>query len=114
MLASKTATTVDDAARLLLSQVRALQRMHRAGLTPHYGQLETLFDVAEVLDRQLHGDATEAPAKPRLCGVYACEAPAVALGPSGRPMCFDCLTKEVTAQLVKVCQPLVTTNGASQ
>jgi hypothetical protein len=108
MLAPNTVTTLDDAARLLLSQVRALQRLHRAGLQPHYGQLETFFDTADILERQLNGTSSpEETAATSNCDTPGCtEKPFMVAQGSGRRMCFNCGAKHLSELVLTAWAPV--------
>lgn len=40
-----------SAARHLVEQLQQLKRLHRAGINPHFGVLEDLFDATALVDR---------------------------------------------------------------
>lgn len=88
---------IEACMRLLVSQVRALQRAHRAGITPGYGQLENLFDTAEVLERQL--DRDDAVEKPVTCDTPQCGKPFVRRTTEGKHLCVDCAVKHIVSAL---------------
>jgi hypothetical protein len=71
--------------RLLVSQLRALQRAHRAGITPHYGQLEDLFETTDVVERQIDASAAGASVTP--CAFAGCPLTGVSEVQPGRRMC---------------------------
>lgn len=89
---------IEACMKLLVSQVRALQRAHRAGITPAYGQLENLFDTAEVLERQLERDETAADALV-LCDTPQCGKLFVRKTTDGRKLCVDCAVRHIVAWL---------------
>lgn len=82
--------------RLLVSQIRALQRSHRAGITPHYGQLEQLFDTTDVVERQL--DAADV-ATPRPCDTACGNSALPEPTKDGRYLCADCIAKAIASLL---------------
>lgn len=83
-------------ARLMVFQVRALQRAHRAGINPHYGQLENLFDTADALERRLsvQDDRSE-----RRCDSPGCGKVVVRNTTDGRGLCLDCAAKAIASAL---------------
>lgn len=93
---SKMVVTTDACARLMLSQVRALQRQHRAGINPHHGQLEQLFDTADLLERQFEdGDAT---APPR-CATTNCPRPPNGGNHAWSDLCYSCAGKAIASAI---------------
>src|SRR5262245_58245912 len=77
--------SAETCARLLLSQLRALKHAHRAGIQPHYGQLEALFDTADVVERHLDAEASVRPLPTCACG-----RPGARTTADGRMVCIDC------------------------
>lgn len=75
--------------RSLVSQVFGVQRAHRAGITPNYGQLENLFETAGAVDRVL--DA-QTPAATVRCDVNELHGVATRELPTGRKLCAGCFT----------------------
>lgn len=88
----------DACVRLLVSQVRALQRAHRAGIQPHYGQLESLFDTTEALERNL--EACDDVRVPQRCSTVECGKPRIGGSTPYAPLCLDCASKVIAAAAV--------------
>jgi len=60
-----TVSPVIDQARQLVAHIKALKGLHRASLTPTFGQVETMFDLTDDLERLLDaGVAVERAARP--------------------------------------------------
>lgn len=55
--------TLSESARLLCGQIKQLKCVHRAGLTPSFGQVEELFDRADDLERLLGSAPAERTAR---------------------------------------------------
>lgn len=71
-----------ETAHLLCDHVRLLERQHRAGITPSYGQVEDLFDLARRLDTSLDAGAPLVGAPTARCARPGCgEVATVPIGP---------------------------------
>jgi hypothetical protein len=93
----KSVVTTDACARLMLSQVRALQRQHRAGINPHHGQLEALFDTADLLERQFES-ADGSDDLPR-CATRDCPRPPNGGNHAWAGLCYSCAGKAIAAAI---------------
>lgn len=62
---------LNTAAKHLVEQLNRLERRHRAGITPDFGDLQDLFDAKDLVERNLGDDAIVAP--PRVpCAMQPC------------------------------------------
>jgi len=99
--------------RLLISQLRAVQRAHRAGITPNCGQLENLFETTDVVERHLDGVNGDAPGR-EICDTVNCGRPMARRTTEGQRLCVDCAAKLIAGALFgdkTPAIPLVTRNG---
>jgi len=81
------AAAMSDTARQLCAHIKALKAVHRAGLTPSFGQVEELFDRAADLD-QLLGPASVAH-QVRVCTRPSCGCAATTMV-GASPLCQAC------------------------
>lgn len=91
--------------RLLISQLRAVQRAHRAGITPPFGELDNLFETVDRVERELDS-VGEVPAIATTCDTDGCGRPSVRLTTDGRRLCVDCAAKLIAATLFGDSNPL--------
>jgi hypothetical protein len=82
--------------RLLVSQIRALQRAHRSGISEQFGQIEQLFETADRLEEQL--DAKPSPAKPR-CFMLTCGRSPIGGEIRWSTLCQSCAGKAIAGAL---------------
>lgn len=104
MSTTKTVITRDACARLMLTQLRALQRQHRAGITPRRGQLEELFDTADLLERSLEEKGALAGASAR-CSTLNCVRAPMGGDHNYAGFCYSCAGKAIAAALQDGWQP---------
>lgn len=88
MSTTKSAISVNAWARQVVAHVRSLERAHRAGITPRYGQLEDLFDTADRLERHL--DESDAGAGVLRCAIADCQRPPVGGNHAWSELCYSC------------------------
>jgi len=81
------AATVRAAAQHLCAHVRLLKSVHKAGLTPSFGQVEDLFDLADGLEQVI--DSLGVDQAVRSCTRPECAAAATSVV-AGRPYCDPC------------------------
>ncbi|MDP1570363.1 MAG: hypothetical protein Q8L86_10190 [Vicinamibacterales bacterium] len=76
-------TLLFDTARLLVTQLGRVERMHRAGIEPTFGTLQDLFETRAQLERLTES----APAAPPRCQTGGCDQPGVTELLPGRVLC---------------------------